>query len=66
MSHSSQSGGFFVGVMIMRFFAKRHATQSATKLPKDHECYGCVWANYHDEKVVCVRMPCVRNKPARK
>jgi hypothetical protein len=46
----------------MRWYAKKNATGTAQKLPKEHRCHGCVWANVHDNKVVCMRMPCVRLK----
>ncbi len=49
----------------MRFFAKKYVKEPPQKLPKDHKCYGCVWVNYHDSKVVCMRMPCVREKPGK-
>lgn len=30
------------------------------KLSKRHKCCGCVWATVLQQKVLCARMPCVR------
>lgn len=32
------------------------------KLPQSHKCYGCVWAQVLEQRVLCVRMPCVRKR----
>ncbi|MCM3078639.1 hypothetical protein M3558_05990 [Brevibacillus invocatus] len=34
----------------------------AAKLPKRHKCFGCVWTHVLEQRVLCVRMPCVRVK----
>lgn len=46
----------------MRNYAKKNATNVVQKLPKDHKCFGCPWLNYHDNRIVCVRMPCVKGE----
>lgn len=46
----------------MRHFAKKITKEASTQLPADHKCHGCVWANVHDNKVVCVRLPCIKRK----
>jgi len=32
----------------------------STKIPKNHKCYKCIWANIESGRIMCFRRPCVR------
>ncbi len=32
----------------------------SVKIPKNHKCYKCIWANIESGRIFCFRKPCVR------
>ena len=32
----------------------------SVKIPTNHKCYKCIWANIESGRIFCFRKPCVR------
>lgn len=45
---------------------KQIVERKQAQLPRWHKCHGCVWGSVLQQKVLCMRLPCVRDRSAGK
>jgi hypothetical protein len=43
-----------------RYMKNNVKVNEIVKIPTNHKCYKCIWANIESGKIFCFRKPCVR------